>query len=727
MMNRRIWLLFFVLVMGLFLAACSGAATSEQEAETIVETVVIEKEGETIVETVIVEAPAEEAPAAEEPGDEITPLPTATFAPQPTQASQPTQAPTATALVEPRLVEVEWPLSLYLGDSDVVRMALIPTAKGYTLTTEFPDHTTTTQDVPIVRPEGYELQAVGRLDGVGFTISPAKDQVSSLPLDQPVTWHWSLTPERPGQQRLTVSLLLHWEPLPGTAGITREAVAYSKGLEVRVNSFFGLSRAQTLTTALMGLVLGGGLILFAVISGFPFRIGGNTGRQSVSRISQTALIQEPNRTLEIESPAGLHLELEEGNLLRSLFQRYQRLLIQQEFLSGYSGARTFLLIPIRVDGRSDAPTIAKLGRRTDIEQEYANYETFVKRTLPPVTARLQAPPVALKGGDCAALQYTFIGEPNTRPVSLRQALLENPDSKLLNRLFETFGPNWWMQRAPWTFRLAQEYDRLLPPHWVLEPDTGRGMPLDGRTSPGDAKLSRGNRVAPRNFKIKANNAPRDDVSLQGIPAPGQAALRLRWLSAEFSRGAVGRLVATRQDLLQAYTANFDLLGLPNPLEKLPARLNETITGTRSIIHGDLNLENVLIGPGGMIWLIDFATTREGHPLMDFAHLEAEIIAHVIAPQVTEGSEFLEVLGATAASLKPQAVQPSAGKGSVTKPNTLLSTLHEIAFNCLANPSQPREYWLALYLSCLGALKYRNLDDHQKYLLYLTAAHLAQSL
>jgi rhamnogalacturonyl hydrolase YesR len=51
-------------------------------------------------------------------------------------------------------------------------------------------------------------------------------------------------------------------------------------------------------------------------------------------------------------------------------------------------------------------------------------------------------------------------------------------------------------------------------------------------------------------------------------------------------------------------------------------------------------------------------------------------------------------------------------------------VHEIAFKCLANPSQPREYWLALYMSCLGALKYRNLNEHQKYFLYLTAGFIA---
>ena len=165
------------------------------------------------------------------------------------------------------------------------------------------------------------------------------------------------------------------------------------------------------------------------------------------------------------------------------------------------------------------------------------------------------------------------------------------------------------------------------------------------------------------------------------------------------------------DLLRSYVGGYDLLGLPDPLAKLPELLDETVQGTRSIIHGDLNLENILIGPGGMVWLIDFATTREGHPLMDFAHLEAEVIAHVIAPQVRDAKKFARILA----------------EQSTAEHRALLSSLHEIAFKCLANPSQPREYWLALYMSCLGALKYRNLDEKQKYYLYLTAAFLAQDL
>ena len=73
------------------------------------------------------------------------------------------------------------------------------------------------------------------------------------------------------------------------------------------------------------------------------------------------------------------------------------------------------------------------------------------------------------------------------------------------------------------------------------------------------------------------------------------------------------------------------LGLPDPLYRLPGLLKESISGTQSTIHGDLNLENILVGLGGFVWLIDFASTRDGHTLFDFAHLGAELIAHVTRP------------------------------------------------------------------------------------------------
>ena len=126
-----------------------------------------------------------------------------------------------------------------------------------------------------------------------------------------------------------------------------------------------------------------------------------------------------------------------------------------------------------------------------------------------------------------------------------------------------------------------------------------------------------------------------------------------------------------------------------------------------IIHGDLNLENVLVGPGSLVWLIDFAQTREGHPLYDFAHLESELIAHVLAPRAGSPRTFLELWQSGA--------------------DPLVNALHAIASRCLFDPARPREYHLALYMACLGALKYANLSALAKYCLYLTAADLSTGL
>jgi hypothetical protein len=172
-------------------------------------------------------------------------------------------------------------------------------------------------------------------------------------------------------------------------------------------------------------------------------------------------------------------------------------------------------------------------------------------------------------------------------------------------------------------------------------------------------------------------------------------------------GAVGRIVATRETLLRDLTAGFDLHGRPDPLARLPALLAENVTGSQSTIHGDLNLENVLVGPGGFVWLIDFAQTRDGHPLYDFAHLEAGLIAHVISPMVASDRDFLALL------------EPGA--------QPLLAALRGITSQCLFDPTAPREYELALLMACVGSLKYSNLEEGARRRLWLAAGRLGEGL
>ena len=655
-------------------------------------------------------APAVEQPQATQPAYEratISPLPTASPpVPLPGPTASAPYAGVATPPMEDHIVQVEWPVQMRLGESDVARLLLVPSSKGYLLVSEYPEHDVVTQTLTVQPQSGYELFAVARLDGVGFEISPPGEQTQYLLIEEGLSWRWSITPRQPGRQRLSITLLLRWVPIDSMQRPAREVVAYSRSLDIRVLSYLGLSQAQAMFAGLITLLCGGGLSAFALVI-----------RPRTPSKARLLDFQPPNPELNIELPVGLQLSTEERLLLQSLFQRYGRLVIEQEFLSGYSGARTFLALPIRVDGRADAYTIAKIGERHSIIKEHRNYETFVKDTLPPITARIQRPPVSASTGKnprLAALQYTFIGEPGHPPASLRKSLLNQPDPALIARLLETFGPNWWLQRRPYTFRLAVEYDRVLPTHLVIEPDDGRGFDLDGRVPFGDLKFKIGDHVVLRNFASAEMRLDGVSLSLQGAPAPGRPPLRVRWLSTRKPEGAAGRIIAMRQSLLRSFVEGCDLFGLPDPLEFLPVMLSETVQASQSTIHGDLNLENILVGPGGMLWLIDFAQTREGHALFDFVHLGAEIVAHIASETVANPQEYLEILHGDPVP----SGRHLAG---------LLSALDQSASRLLFNPSNLREYQLAFALSCLGALKYTNLTLQARHYLYLTAADITSRL
>jgi hypothetical protein len=667
-------ILLLLAVLAFILAGCAPAAAPATQQHTIVPA------------AIPTQPPA--APA------QVTAQP----APVQTQAPQTSpESPLATAfpeLPEARQVELEFPATMQLGDSDVIRLSLVPSQAGYTVQAEFPDHQTASEEVVLQRPAGYTLFAVARLDGVAFDLTPEGEQVRSLPSGEPVSWSWSLTARRPGRQRLALTLLLRLQPaaVQETALLSvRESTVFSRGLEVQVTSILGMAPAQA---QIFGLVL---LIGIGLVTGGFFL---------VRRVPRATRVADPNPALSIEPAPGLSISGEPQALFKTLFAAYARLIVSSEFLSGYSGARTFLAQPIRADGRADAYTIVKIGAQASIEREYGNYETFVKDTLPPVTARIQHAPVRLKRGSLAALRYTFIGEAGRAPVSLRQALLASPDPDLLRQLFTTFGPYWWQQRRPYTFCLGSEYDALLPAHAVLIPERGAGRLLDGISAPGEVSLAVGDLVTLRHFPTAELRADGQSLSLTGTARPGQPPLRLRWMSLERPEGATGRITATRQTLLAERVAGMERCGLPDPLPRLPELLGASIHGTRSIVHGDLNLENILIGPGRLVWLIDFAATREGHTLLDFAHLEAEIVGRVLPAYFPDPRAYLDQLST----------------GQVA----LLNEVEAIAHQCLFDPADPREYRLALTVACLGALKHANLDEKGRHFLYLTAAFLASS-
>src|SRR3546814_13690708 len=82
--------------------------------------------------------------------------------------------------------------------------------------------------------------------------------------------------------------------------------------------------------------------------------------------------------------------------------------------------------------------------------------------------------------------------------------------------------------------------------------------------------------------------------------------------------------STRTDTLFPYTTLFRSTAFPSICGVLFS--SPTARGYRScVIHGDLNSDNVVVGPNGApVQLIDFPRTGRGHVYQDLVSLEASV-------------------------------------------------------------------------------------------------------
>ena len=176
-----------------------------------------------------------EAAPIEEPEEE--PEPTIALTVPPVGALEPTKAPAATMVatsppgtaiaptlpppsptpeaLHQRLVEVEWPPRMRLGDSDVIRLSFIPSPEGgYIPTVEFEEHKVeiTAVPIPAERFERYYVYASADLHAIGFDVEPGEFPPQEVLIDQSTSWRWSIEPRQAGEHRVNLSLALHWEP-----------------------------------------------------------------------------------------------------------------------------------------------------------------------------------------------------------------------------------------------------------------------------------------------------------------------------------------------------------------------------------------------------------------------------------------------------------------------------------------------------------------------------------
>ncbi|MCB0168875.1 MAG: phosphotransferase [Anaerolineae bacterium] len=436
---------------------------------------------------------------------------------------------------------------------------------------------------------------------------------------------------------------------------------------------------------------------------------------------------------------GLTLTPAEEALLRRAFAGSREIFVEREFRSGYSGAVVLLVSP----GPGQAQMVVKLATPADLHREFTAYQKFVKRASPQNTARLQGQPLLTDDEQLALLSYTFAGGDPRWPTHSLQAYYESKGgaavAAVLDRIFRVYGRQWWAINRPQKFVISEHYDRLLPVHLKLKPtvivEPHPRTLVAGQINASalhDFDLQPGQLIRLQGFHVAEIRPDRQQVKLTANPPPGEASAPLR-LGLETDEVTTYRpgdhletldavIIATRQSLLaeaadsacpafDPETPHLNLNGrtYANPLLNLSDLLDRVVETRASTIHGDLNLQNILVdAETGFAWLIDFAETRRGPTLFDLQRLESLVITKLLPSAIIQAGLEPVAVADLLASLHADAPSPIAPHSALQESYTVLAALRRLARQYLMDDRDWEEYYLGLVITLLGNLKYTDL-------------------
>ncbi len=465
---------------------------------------------------------------------------------------------------------------------------------------------------------------------------------------------------------------------------------------------------------------------------------------------------------QIRKTHNINLNEEEEAILRDIFRDYSRVAIETEFGRGFSGSRVFRVRPTGTEGKAYLPAVVKIAPIYLINKEWQAYETWVKDTLPKVSQIKMVshlPDKTSLGG----LHYSLAGGDGFEALSLAdyyyETDIENLCWVLENRLFKVLGQNWWLNHhLDYSYQMQTNYDAWLPVNLKLRllqspPDDVDLTPLDINNIPPPV-LNSGDQVVLKEFIITDVKPRRREVTLnlaQSLERQNNSSYRVRLVDVpdiiNYRVGNVvtsiyGRVMDTRDNLLvdlakEILEPNIDLsqkqlplsknLDLPNPLLSYNNFLWKFNTVYVSTVHGDLNLENIMVDVQiREIELIDFATANQGHALSDLLRLETEVVVMLIPPVLNEANLPIETIYTIYEKLHQVGLADQAQSAvlldpALEKPFEMLHTIRKMARQCLFKRDDWGEYYQGLTLYLLGALKFKNLSQISKQVAFWTAA------
>ncbi len=482
----------------------------------------------------------------------------------------------------------------------------------------------------------------------------------------------------------------------------------------------------------------------------------------------TDLLLEEMPKPEIQNPHRLDLSETVKNILTGIFESYRQIVIEEKFCGGFSSGQIFKIRPFKDQNSNELPAVIKVAPTNLIKQEIKAYRDYIERTLPH-TATIQGPVVFYEDEAWGGIRYSLVGSDIFEIASLYQYCRDKDIEDIrftLARLFEIMGHHWRHHQTQLAFSLQSSYDHLLPVNFMIQP---ADLPPEPELTLLNAArrsypvLKPGSYVRLAGFMVTEVDRCNQEVTFNLPPASNDdqlTAFRLRLTSVKgIERFRVGRIiqdpitgvvVKNRYDLLKQYaqealgqqelsgdtvtlTIRNQTLPLPNPLHVLPGLLRQPLDVKVAVIHGDPNLQNVLVDMATRdVTLIDFATARRDHVLHDFLRLETGIVTQLL-PEMIAGTKIsvAETIYTFYQRLHKTVLQTDTPFVNADLPSNLekifkmLVFIRQTARQYLFNFDDFAEYYRGLAVYLLAALKFKELESVPKQVAFWGAATIQQ--
>jgi ActR/RegA family two-component response regulator len=381
-----------------------------------------------------------------------------------------------------------------------------------------------------------------------------------------------------------------------------------------------------------------------------------------------ANLQIEGQRIRRRSDSAHRIASELRELFRRLFFRCASIVVTP-LSRGYSGAGVISVRPVYADSGVGACLVVKFGDRVQITREYANFKKYVEAFIG--HGRTTGLIEVRYTPRLGGILYTFLGTDVEQLASFETFYRQHDVAEIeavIDDLFNVTCARWYANRSA-----IAPMDLVAEYLAMFEVDSLEAL---------------GNGVFIGSLK---RYRQRRRLDIPGVPVDN----------------------------------------LPNPIDALSDQSLIFVT-SRSVTHGDLSAENILIDASGRTWLIDFYRTGPGHILRDCVELEA--VVKLLLLDVDDMGSRYELEHALAKMSTFDQVQHMPDKldgavADVQKAYAVVRKIRRIARQLAQtyNAVDFSEYQVGLVLHSLNVARFLSLPVEQRVHALMAASLGAQAL